>query len=101
MVNVSCQVITYNNNDNDNCPSGTTYKGEIYSHDNDKQTAYPVCSDPDMTCPTCENCSSGVFEKVMEVVNETGKEVCEECLFNSDCKTGYQCNGNDKCEIKD
>lgn len=82
------------------CPDGTIYKGDLYTYEGETQITHPICSDPNITCPSCESCSSGYQKKVAQIVDGDAQEVCQECMFNSDCKTGYECNDNDECEIK-
>ncbi len=97
-----CVVLGYNDDNTGNtCPSGAIFKGELYTYDkNDNQIAHPLCSDPNVTCPTCENCSSGSYKKVGQMVDGVAQEVCQECLFNSDCNSGYECSDDDKCIIR-
>jgi hypothetical protein len=74
------------------CPEGTEYKGETYDENG---TPAVVCSDPNMVCPECENCVSGIEMKIIMVGgNQSGEEVCMECQFDSHCKTGFGCVDN-------
>ena len=83
-----CVISGYGNPIEDNkCPPGTEYKGETYTYENGEQIAHPICSDPNVICPACENCISGNAKKV---ISGTG-EVCFECQFDKDCKEGYHC----------
>ena len=67
------------------CPPGTEYKGETYTYENGKQIAHPICSDPNFTCPSCENCVSGSAKKMTS-------GGCYECMFDGDCKEGFHCS---------
>jgi hypothetical protein len=69
------------------CPEGTVWKGETYTYEDGVQVAHPICSDPNLVCPPCENCKSGEMTKVLT----NNGEVCEECLFDNECKNGFIC----------
>jgi len=88
MDNGQCVIFGYGYDENNQCPAGTIYKGSIGSN--------LMCSDPNKICPTCENCASGLQIKAFVITADSANEVCRECSFNSDCKSGYICKG-DKC----
>ena len=76
-----------NSTQDDKCPSGTEYKGVNYTYENGEQIAHPICSDPNVVCPVCDNCISGIAKKIIS----NGKEVCSECLFDKECEEGFHC----------